>query len=137
MAIGTSFYLIPRIEKDIWNRLVAIHPSRIPNFGDYTIVYPILPDIEFNFRIAPKVKYAADTNWLAVRTEKNQSFQQVCQILTTRPEYRGPNFSWGDRRIHECLTGHTEAKAPVEWTAIGINHHLTTVATEIANQPGL
>lgn len=62
------------------------------------------------------------------------------KMLTERSEFRGPEFSQGDKYIYEMgqelekprgieKTGNAET-----WLRAGINHHMTYVLYQIANQ---
>ena len=131
---------LPRSEWQVWTALQKEGViKRKPDFGDYTIVHPQFPDIDFRFvEIAPKIKYTSDTEWLFIRWGSGyrgdfSGFHDVCQLMVGEAEYKGPSFSWGDRRIAECAADATITGNPGQWVTIGINHHVTFVVQQIAN----
>ena len=139
-AAPYTVYRFPRSEYQAWNTLIA-NPKlkRKPIFGDYTTIHPVLPDIDFKYgiRVAPKIKYASEAEWLFLRWDASDfsRFRDVCSILAGLPEYSGGNYSWGDGRILQCSTGAGNTGNPREWVSIGVNHHLTLVAQQCASQP--
>lgn len=133
-------YRFPRSEFQAWATLVS-NPNiqRKPIFGDYTTVHPVLPDIDYTLgiKVAPKVKYATDSEWLCLRWDASDyaNFRSVCNTLVGLPEFSGGAYSWGDGRIAQCTTAGTQTGSPREWVSISVNHHLTLVATQCASLP--
>ena len=133
-------YRFPRSEFQAWTTLVS-NPNiqRRPVFGDYTTVHPVLPDIDYamGIKVAPKVKYATDSEWLCLRWDASDyaNFHRVCNTLVALPEFSGAAYSWGDGRIAQCGTTGANTGNPREWVSISVNHHLTLVATQCANRP--
>lgn len=134
-----SVNTIPREEWRIWTALKRnTKLKRLPLFSDYTIVYPVFPELDFRFvKIAPKIKYATRNKWLFIRGEKGNwpGFRDVCQLLIQQPQYSGASFSWGDEYINECANSVEDTGNPQRWVTIGINHHLTLVARQCSNPP--
>jgi len=133
-------YRFPRSEFQAWTTLTH-NPSvrRKPIFGDYTTVHPVLPDIDYRYgiKVAPKVKYATDSEWLCLRWDARDyaNFRSVCNTLVGLPEFSGGDYSWGDGRIAQCAATGTQTGSPREWVSISVNHHLTLVATQCASRP--
>lgn len=132
-------YRFPRSEFQAWTSLVSnasIH--RKPVFGDYTTVHPVLPDIDYTLgiKVAPKVKYATDSEWLCLRWDATDyaHFRNVCDTLVGLPEFSGDTYSWGDGRIAQCATTGAHTGSPREWVSISVNHHLTLVAAQCASR---
>jgi hypothetical protein len=131
---------LPRSEWNAWLNLRDEQTlRRKPLFGDYTIVHPDFPDdINYKFvKIAPKIKYTADSQWLYIRGEAGDwpGFQNVCSILIQQPEYRGPSFSWGDEYIQQCANNVANTGSPGNWVTIGINHHITLASILCSSLP--
>ncbi|AHB12885.1 beta family protein [Dehalococcoides mccartyi] len=128
-----------RFEYEVWQGLRDNHDiQRVPIFGDYATVHPFLPNIDFRFtKIAPKIKYATDSEWIYLRgiPRVNETFRDICSKIINLDEYAGPDYSWGDRIIHECATNNGSVGNPRSWVSIGLNHHLTLVSRQCAN-PG-
>lgn len=135
-----TIYRFPRSEFQAWTTLVSnLSIQRKPIFGDYTTVHPVLPDIDYTLgiKVAPKVKYATDSEWLCLRWDASDyaNFRSVCNTLVGLPEFSGANYSWGDGRIAQCASTGTQTGSPRGWVSIGVNHHLTLVATQCASHP--
>ena len=137
-----TVYRRPRSEFEAWSILVAV-PSmrRKPVFGDYTTVHPILPDIDFKYgiKVAPKIKYATESEWLCLRWNASDfaHFREVCHTLAGLPEFSGSDYSWGDSKVAQCATAGGSTGNPREWVSIGVNHHLTLVAAQCASLPAV
>jgi len=135
-----TVYRFPRSEFEAWSTLVS-NPNirRKPVFGDYTTVYPALPDIDYRYgiKIAPKIKYATESEWLCLRWDARDfaNFHNVCDTLVGLPEFSGGDYSWGDSRVAQCATTGGRTGNPREWVSIGVNHHLTLVAAQCASHP--
>jgi hypothetical protein len=136
-----SVHKLPRSEWLVWTTLKSGEMvERMPIFGDYTIVHPKFPELDFRYvEIAPKIKYTAETEWIFIRWDRGNwaAFHDVCRLLVRQPEFSGEGFSWGDSRIYECSTNAYDTGNPGQWVTIGINHHLTFVTEQIASFPGL
>ena len=132
----------PRSEWTMWQKLVKSKGlMRRPAFGDYTVVHPEFPDA-MNFAlitIEAKIKYATDDDWLIIRWHKTKGdrakFYDICDILTEQSDYCGKDYCWGDKRISLCAKRQASYGSPSTWVQIGINHHLTLVANQIASSP--
>jgi len=135
-----TIYRFPRTEYQAWIALISnTSIQRKPIFGDYTTVHPVLPDIDYSYgiKVAPKVKYATDSEWLCLRWDASDyaNFRSVCNMLIGLPEFSGVDYSWGDGRIAQCAATGTQTGSPREWVSISVNHHLTLVATQCASRP--
>lgn len=137
-----TIYRFPRSEFRAWSTLVS-NPNirRKPVFGDYTTVHPALPDIDYRYgiKIAPKIKYATESEWLCLRWDARDfaHFRNVCDTLVGLPEFNGSDYSWGDSRVAQCATTGGRTGNPREWVSIGVNHHLTFVAAQCASRPAV
>ncbi|MFC1949794.1 beta family protein [Chloroflexota bacterium] len=135
-----TIYRFPRSEFEAWSILVSLPDiRRKPIFGDYTTVYPVLPDIDFRYgiKVAPKIKYTTESEWLCLRWDAGDfaNFRNVCNELVGLPEFCGSDYSWGDSRVDQCATTGGRTGNPREWVSIGVNHHLTLAATQCASHP--
>ncbi len=151
-VIGTSFpyslsrfrpvtpCFTPRSEYALWQNLLTIQTiKRLPSFGDYTVVHPVMPEIDFQLvPIDAKIKYATESDWLILRWHHGRQyswdrFYDLCDILVRHPAYSGPNFCWADNKLSLCALRNTSSGNPAMWVRIGINRHLSFVADQVAN----
>jgi len=133
---------IPRSELVLWQKIVNdTKTARKPAFGDYTIVHPKFPDdIDWSkVKIEAKIKYATSGTWLILRWNNTKGdwkkFYDVCNILSQQADYCGPDCCWGDMQVSLCSQHKISHGSPGTWVGIGINHHLTLVANQIASFP--
>lgn len=130
---------IPRSEWMIWRDLHGV--ARVPTFGDYAIAHPLLPDVDFRvMRMSANLRYCTDSHWLILKAREARrhgfdQFRTLCQIMVDRPEYCGPEYSWGDQFISDCATGSGGPGNAATWRQVGTTHHLTFVVRQIANLP--
>ncbi|HLZ43033.1 MAG TPA: hypothetical protein VKQ11_18845, partial [Candidatus Sulfotelmatobacter sp.] len=134
---------LPRREWALW-RTLQKRPSALPRrdmiFGDYAIANPVPRDLDPRVMLmSASIRYTTHTNWLILkgRNVRQYGFEQyfdLCKELVDRPEYNGPDFSWGDLYISDCAA---EVQGPgnaTTWRKVGTNHHITLVAKQLANQ---
>ncbi len=134
---------VPRAEWTVWVTLAARRQRlpRLPTFSDYAIQYP--EPIEVDPRImqmSANLRYTADRDWLilkgrGVRRQGFDQFRDLCSSLMQEPEYRGPQFSWGDQYIDRCANQLGGPGNATIWRKVGTNHHLEFVVRQIANVP--
>jgi hypothetical protein len=130
----------------LWDTLLANRErlSRMPTFADYGIGHPDPVEEAFDPRrmsISGQLRYTADAYWLMVkgRSTKTAGYDQMralCQRLMERPEYSGPDFSWGDKYVRDCAAGAVGPGNPTVWRKIGTTHHLMFVANQLATLNG-
>lgn len=113
-------------------------------YGDYGLVPPIPKEPKGPIMPPnPYVRYtvAGQTLCLAKRVPKDgptegsyaDTFSEVADTLTERPEFAGPGYSWGDREFHRCRTGGTRrAGSATDWLAMATSHHITHLARSTA-----
>jgi len=134
---------LPRREWALW-RTLQKRPSALPRrdmiFGDYAIAHPVPRELDPRVMLmSASIRYTTPTNWLILkgRNVRQYGFEQyfdLCKELVDRPEYNGPDFSWGDLYISDCAA---EVQGPgnaTTWRKVGTNHHITLVAKQLANQ---
>lgn len=127
---------IPRTEWDLFQRLRIRFMQLDLSFGDYGIDNP-----EFapnpNARAVSNLRYTADTEWLFVKGRLMSKggadyFRDVCRIIAAQPEYRSPNYSWGDEFINTCGGGGGGTGNAVTWRQVAVTHHITLVLDQLA-----
>jgi Beta protein len=132
--------LTPRSEWLLWSTVVQLPKlRRVPSFGDYTMVHPDMPLLDFSrIPIAAKIKYTTTSDWLILRWHQTRQhnwdkFYDLCDLLVVDPNYSGPNYCWGDEQISFCAARTTTSGNPAKWVKIGINHHLSFVADQVSS----
>ena len=115
--------------------------ARRPAFGDYTIQHPFYSTPPKRANVSASIRYAADKYWVIMRGEglrnkKGPGFAQYwanAQLLASRPEFKGADFSKGDDYIYKKSQPTNNPGSPTTWISAGINHHLTLVVRQIAS----
>ncbi|KDN18310.1 beta family protein [Amycolatopsis rifamycinica] len=141
MTLGqTSTWEQARAEEVLWEHLVRGGAGNL-RFGDYGVVHPI-PGPGFRSNHVA-LKYTCPHRWLYSRermpdetgdeSARGRALRVVCRHVIESASYAGPDFSWGDREIHEAAagggTGLGNTSKPV---AFATSHHLAYLATRAA-----
>lgn len=134
--------LLPRHEWNLWKALQR-KPNGLPRrnliFGDYAISNPISKELDpTKMRMSANIRYATEDNWLVmkgrnVRVYGFGQYFELSEALVKRPEYYGRNFSWGDTFIDDCALAMKGPGNATTWRKVGVNHHITLVARQLAN----
>jgi hypothetical protein len=136
--------ILDRTEWGLWLELVRRRRelSRWPTYGDYAISHPESAEVDPRIMSASaSIRYTADQSWLVLKGKslRKSGFEQffgVCQDLVGRPEYSGPNFSWGDKYICDCADGMDGPGNLTTWRKVGTSHHLAFAVRQLANLSG-
>lgn len=136
--------LLPRREWNLWKTLQR-KPNSLPRkdliYSDYAIANPVSKELDpRTMRMSANIRYATEDHWLIVkgRNVRQYGFSQYFELseaLVKRPEYYGRNFSWGDTYIDDCALAMKGPGNATTWRKVGVNHHLTLVAKQLANLP--
>jgi len=129
---------LPRRE---WQRFTeeSLQQGRPVRFGDYTVQHPFQQDPPPKVLPSGSIRYTSDQHWVVMRGEKldapdspgHEQYIALAQLLCERPEFRGSEFSAGDRYI-ALMAGQTQnTGSPMTWLQAGINHHLTFAARQL------
>lgn len=141
LSVGT--HLIPRHEWHHW-RNQALMPRtlpRVPTFGDYTTQHAIYSVPPPAANVSASVRYASEEDWLVMRGEGLRSkgspgyaqYPAIAALLCEQKEFRGPDFSPGDRYIWRIASHESGTTgSPETWLRTGISHHLVTVIRQLA-----
>jgi hypothetical protein len=132
---------IQRTEWLIWKGLLDNRRrlKRLPMFSDYTIVHPDPFEMDPRMmQLGAKIKYTTSDAWIIV---KGQSIRRagasqthaLCQYLVGLPDYKGEDFSWGDKCIHDCANARTGPGNQTTWVKAGVSHHIVFVVDQIAS----
>lgn len=132
---------IPRHDWLFFKQLVAAMPAgvRRPNYGDHTIVHPGFTAMDMRkVKAAGKIIYTTPSTWA---TRKGGAFRDNpsqmhahCEQIVSDPAFafRGANFSYGDQYIADCAGKAAAPSNLSRWKEVAINHHITTVADDLA-----
>lgn len=140
--------LIPRLDWKQWlqhNHGNGI--SRIPTFADYTIRNPIYKESDQFYAPTTSIRYTLEDDWMIMKG-KRQDFKlylvNAKLLAGDSDHFSGEAFSAGDKYIAEKARHYDEyIKNPKikgtggseDWIYVGINHHLTLTAHQLANLP--
>lgn len=131
-----------RTEWLLWRTLIAGGKlPRNPTFGDYAIAHPEIAQIDPRFmRMSAQLRYTVDEDWLIfkernVRDHGFDQFNDICCELVGRPEYSGPDFSWGDAYISDCAQNKDGPGNATTWRRVANTHHMAFVVSQIASLP--
>lgn len=139
--LANSISLTSRVEWQLWTTLLhnSTKISRMPAFGDYTVVHPELLDIDPRvMQLGAKIKYTFDNDWIiikgtSIRRGGSEQTRELCKKIINLSEYRGTAFSWGDNYIQKCADGTEGVGSQTTWVTVGVNHHIAFVINQLAN----
>ena len=144
-AIETGSDEIPRHDWLFYRELLQRLPAdmRRPIYGDHTVVHPSFMAVDMRaVNPAGKVVYTKSNAWATRKggAFRNDSAQMHghCSAIVSDPqfEFRGAHFSYGDEYIAACAAGVEGPSNQTRWKEVGINHHITRVADDLANLGG-
>lgn len=126
---------IPRRELQLWNALRSLPVRRLPTFGDYAVQHPDPPlsgGSAINMKV--NIRYSTPDGILVARGEsgKHEEYHQLAIWVVQRPEFRGDDYSWGDRRIGQAADGEGRPGNQTTWRAAGTSHHLQMMIDELS-----
>lgn len=132
---------IPRHDWLFFKALITNMPAemRRPIYGDHTIVHPEFTAMDMRkVKASGKIVYTTPDTWA---TRKGGAFRDNpaqmhthCEQVISDPAFafRGANFSYGDKYIADCAVKAESPSNLSRWKNVAINHHITTVADELA-----
>ena len=131
--------MIERKEFILWESIINnAKLRRIPSFGDYGVVNPILLDTNLkSTKPNAKIRYTVAKDWLIVKghnvREDPKQYHELAKRLFISKEYIGQQFSWGDNFIAKVAERSVGCGYLPKWVTVDTNHHLTFVSEQIAN----
>lgn len=129
---------IPRREWQLWQQLEG-KVERMPTFADYAIQHPRPPKKGGGPGMRANIRYTTETETLIARgmgsifEVGNDQYRDLCRQLIGRHQFRGEDFSWGDRVIEQCGLGSTEPKGQSMWRAAGTSHHFAVIRRSLGS----
>lgn len=141
-----SRHRLERTEWLVWRALADQFGSlpRLPTFGDYAIDGPRFVEGDPRLlQMSANVRYTSEEYWLILKgvTIKRNGFGQYHKLaqdlVTSCPEWCGPDFSPGDAYIAACAR-HVDGPGNAStWRRVGTSHHLSFVAEQVARTVGI
>jgi hypothetical protein len=138
--LGSGTSIVPRYEWQAYKKLIVRLNSsgiRLPIFGDYAINRPEVSKVDQRFmKTKANIRYTINNNWLIVRGQNIRDYTEykgLCAAIVSSKLYLGPGFSLGDRYILDCSKSMAKTGNHTTWRWVGANHHLSSVAQDVAN----
>lgn len=134
-------HVLPRLDWLSWQTFMlnSTKLTRRPSYSDFTIQHPVFYGPPRHPRYSASIRYTAEEHWVIMRGESvfkddgpgMKQWPANAQMLCERAEFRGPDFSEGDRYIKEMSLQTEKTGTARTWLQAGINHHLTYQARQI------
>lgn len=135
-----------RADWKLWQEIAGNSKlERKPLFSDYTIQHPIFYGYIPGANVSASVRYTDDEQWRVFRGQalnyidkqgqKGPGHKQYiahARELIKQSFYKQADYSFGDSEINRIASQDEKTGNPQMWLNIGINHHLTLVARQLA-----
>ncbi|MGE7795004.1 beta family protein [Lysinibacillus fusiformis] len=134
--------ILPRLEWDLYKRIIQSKLDRKPNFGDYTISNPTTVEIDPRLMtISANIRYTTENGFLiakgySVKDPKHGKWSQtrgLSRKIIESQYYFGRPYSYGDNYIYECANETVGVGNSRVWRKVGVNHHLTVAVNTLSN----
>lgn len=132
-GVASGVFALPRIELNLWQRLISIGLPYQLNFGDYATISTAPPPSGIKWGYPIGVKYTLPADFLICRGVRTtgkgaqdmdvQLRQHATSIVAYTPRHR-LSHCWGDDRIDQIAAGTTSPGSLATWVAISVNRHL-------------
>ncbi|KGX36772.1 beta family protein [Burkholderia pseudomallei] len=122
---------VARQELTLWANVAT---QRLPAnmvFGDYGVIHPDFSDLTPSTHINGKIRYTHGAKLHIHRGhslrqgEKYEQYRRLAAAVVGSSYYQDRAFSYGDRYIYECATGHAGTGNPGTWVLVDQNHHIS------------
>jgi len=134
LALGLATGL-DRFDAMLFTRVTQGNPVITPDFGDYSINYPIFgptPPRAPN----PNLRYTDGLQWQIEREKRilpgNNSFYTLCQRVVQAQYWAGSGYSAGDAEIERCSRSTGSPGSATNWLSFGGSHHMAHVVDRLA-----
>lgn len=111
-----------------------------PSFGDYSIESPGFAEGIDMRKVKPggKIVYTTLESWFipkggAFRTNNAQMIDH-CAAIISSGHYKDRDYCKGDERIEDTANKVQNCGSLTTWKGVGVNHHITFVVRQLANQ---
>lgn len=139
-----------RPEIPVWRTVNEEVRDGMVHYGDYGVVHPAptKTGTPGPRTINPYLYYTVPVGVIALRRELHRedgkpiegaagkAFAQLAAEITSRPEFAGPDYSWGDTQLSKYRRNAGKgAGAVARWVAIGTSHHLEHLSRRASLEP--
>ncbi|QTJ70094.1 beta family protein (plasmid) [Rhodococcus opacus] len=128
----------PRYDAELWSRVIASEPPRLPTYGDYVTSYPV-PGPPVKHQSAPNIRYTSDDQWFVIKSKVdpklgNRTIFPIATMLRNQKPgiLSKETFSWGDREYHRLASERGGPGGGTEWKAWSTSHHISVVIDRLA-----
>jgi hypothetical protein len=138
-----SYGVIPRRELTLWAHVASERLPVQPIYADYGVIHPDFSDQTPSTHINGKIRYTQGKVFHIYRghslrqADKYEQYRGLAAAVSRSAHYQGSSFSYGDRYIYECATGHSGTGNPGTWVLVDQNHHVTYTAKQFRQLAGL
>lgn len=125
-----------RHELDLWAHVASERLPLQPVYADYGVVHPDFSDLTVSTHINGKIRYTAGAEIHIHRghslrqLDKFEQYRTLASNVIHSAYFEGSSFSYGDRYIYECATGHAGTGNAGTWVLVDQNHHITLTAMQ-------
>lgn len=135
-----QFLNTPKLELELF-KLVEKKIEFPIIYGDYCVNHWAIFEFILGMQVSFNIRYTLYGSYLVYKgkTAKKSGFsyesvRAVCQKLVERREYFGNDYSWGDLMIADIANGTKSTSGnSTTWRAIGTNHHIETIVTQLSS----
>ncbi|MEO6680355.1 MAG: beta family protein [Pseudomonas sp.] len=113
-----------------------------PNFGDYAIESPDFAESMDMRMMKPggKIVYTTADSWFIPKggsfRDNNAQMIGHCAAIISSGHYMKRDFCLGDERVEDTAKEVNNCGNLTTWKFVGVNHHITYVVRQLANQYG-
>jgi hypothetical protein len=138
-SAGKASY-VPRSEWHLWQNIFKNQSefTRVPVYGDYTISYPEMIEIDPRIlTMSASLRYTVANDFLilkgsSIKKMGSGQYPAKCRQLVGMVEFSGNDFSAGDKHINDCANGNVGNGNATTWRWVGVNHHITFVTQQLS-----
>ena len=114
---------VPRVELNVWERVVARDANILVKFGDYGIGYAFERDSDEPVRPPSRIRLSTPTHHVLCRAPRPE-YRALCAQVTKSADFDAAFETWGNLALYECGEGGGGAGGPTDWVARDTNLHL-------------
>jgi Beta protein len=132
-----GFGEVQRHELTLWTSAATKQLPITPIYSDYGVIHPDFSDLVPATHINGKIRYTEGTKFHVHRGHslrqgnKFGQYRVLSANVVASSHYQGSNYSYGDRYIHDCATGHAGTGNAGTWVLVDQNHHFTYMVNQI------
>lgn len=138
-----SYGAVTRRELSLWAHVASERLPIRPIYADYGVIHPDFTDQTPSTHINGKIRYTEGSTFHIYRGhslrqgDKFEQYRTLSSAVSRSRHYQGSSFSYGDRYIYECATGHSGTGNAGTWVLVDQNHHITYATQQLRRLAGL